>query len=218
MLTTSSVLEFDSGVSDCVLGGTYPDDCLYNLVTVTSGSWFAMDNNANSEIESGEKTPIQALAGIHIGSTSIATGSHSGPPDGSENPAFDVWEYFGNTGMDYVSSPITQTDDFGTTKYLDFSGWSVTWGGVPLIPMSAGAWNGNPEGKAVITCSTASCSASSTFTLDYSAIGVDAGYTGVQYALHLEGTVSAVPIPATAWLFGSGLLGLLGMARRRKST
>jgi len=29
--------------------------------------------------------------------------------------------------------------------------------------------------------------------------------------------VSAVPIPAAAWLFGSGLLGLVGMARRKKA-
>lgn len=28
-------------------------------------------------------------------------------------------------------------------------------------------------------------------------------------------TVSAVPVPATAWLFGSGLLGLIGVARRK---
>jgi hypothetical protein len=30
-------------------------------------------------------------------------------------------------------------------------------------------------------------------------------------------TVSQVPVPAAAWLFGSALLGLMGMARRRKS-
>lgn len=30
-------------------------------------------------------------------------------------------------------------------------------------------------------------------------------------------TVSAVPVPAAAWLFGSGLIGLIGVARRRKS-
>jgi hypothetical protein len=30
-------------------------------------------------------------------------------------------------------------------------------------------------------------------------------------------TVSAVPVPAAVWLFGSGLLGLIGMARRKES-
>ena len=29
--------------------------------------------------------------------------------------------------------------------------------------------------------------------------------------------VSAIPVPAAVWLFGSGLLGLVGVARRRKS-
>ena len=30
-------------------------------------------------------------------------------------------------------------------------------------------------------------------------------------------TVNAVPVPAAVWLFGSGLLGLVGMARRKKA-
>jgi hypothetical protein len=29
--------------------------------------------------------------------------------------------------------------------------------------------------------------------------------------------VSAVPVPAAVWLFGSGLLGLVGISRRKKS-
>ena len=32
-----------------------------------------------------------------------------------------------------------------------------------------------------------------------------------------SGDVSAVPVPAAVWLFGSGLLGLIGVARRKKS-
>lgn len=35
------------------------------------------------------------------------------------------------------------------------------------------------------------------------------------YASHLV-RVSAVPIPAAVWLFGSGLIGLIGVARRKK--
>ncbi len=30
------------------------------------------------------------------------------------------------------------------------------------------------------------------------------------------GDASAVPIPATVWLFGSGLIGLIGWARRKQ--
>jgi len=33
----------------------------------------------------------------------------------------------------------------------------------------------------------------------------------------LDGTVHVVPVPAAVWLFGSGLLGLVGIARRKKA-
>jgi len=37
------------------------------------------------------------------------------------------------------------------------------------------------------------------------------------YALAVRpGDVSAVPVPAALWLFGSGLIGLLGLARRKR--
>lgn len=37
------------------------------------------------------------------------------------------------------------------------------------------------------------------------------------YAYFTGAHVSAVPVPAAAWLFGSGLMGLIGIARRRKA-
>lgn len=36
------------------------------------------------------------------------------------------------------------------------------------------------------------------------------------WAVH-SGDVSAVPVPAAVWLFGSGLIGLIGIARRKKA-
>lgn len=37
-------------------------------------------------------------------------------------------------------------------------------------------------------------------------------------SMHVVSVVTTVPIPAAVWLFGSGLLGLLGVARRRKAS
>ena len=31
-------------------------------------------------------------------------------------------------------------------------------------------------------------------------------------------SVSAVPVPAAVWLFGSGLIGLIGFAKRKKGS
>ncbi len=39
-------------------------------------------------------------------------------------------------------------------------------------------------------------------------------FNSFDYSLNLTGAVSTVPVPAAVWLFTSGLLGLVGMARR----
>jgi hypothetical protein len=36
-------------------------------------------------------------------------------------------------------------------------------------------------------------------------------------SIHIDSYVSAIPVPAAVWLFGSGLLGLVGVARRKKA-
>lgn len=46
----------------------------------------------------------------------------------------------------------------------------------------------------------------------------DTQYGGFNFNFNLKGTMTVVPIPAAVWLFGSGLLGLLGMAGRKKKT
>ena len=45
------------------------------------------------------------------------------------------------------------------------------------------------------------------FIGDPSTIGTDPG---------ISGSIGIVPVPAAVWLFGSGLLGLVGIARRKK--
>jgi len=243
-LTTGSVLNFDAGTVICLAGGTAPSNCTYGASDV-QGSFFTMDANGDGTVQTGEKTPISANDGIIIGTSQAASGSHAGPADGSENPGIDnPWGFFKNTGMHQTTSPVTVVNDLGTVKDLDFSGWSVTWNGIPSINMGGGFQdcgttgdgicvdnNGNDIGGtydngtslATLTCSASSCSTSSTFTLSYAAVVPQAdasGFGGVPYTLTLVGHVdapAAVPVPAAAWLFGSGLMGLVGVARRRKA-
>ena len=42
-------------------------------------------------------------------------------------------------------------------------------------------------------------------------------FAGATPAFNGTGSLTAVPVPAAAWLMGSGLLGLVGVARRRKA-
>jgi len=64
----------------------------------------------------------------------------------------------------------------------------------------------------------------SNFTIDLTEIAPNglAGFVGTTslntaYTVDtLQINVSAVPVPAAVWLFGSGIIGLLGIARRRR--
>jgi hypothetical protein len=49
-------------------------------------------------------------------------------------------------------------------------------------------------------------------------VRIDFGPPATAIALYREAEMSAVPVPAAVWLFGAGLLGLIGFARRKKAT
>lgn len=48
--------------------------------------------------------------------------------------------------------------------------------------------------------------------------GVGYYYRDEHLAFDLEGTISPVPVPAAAWLFGSALLGFFGFSRKKANT
>jgi hypothetical protein len=43
------------------------------------------------------------------------------------------------------------------------------------------------------------------------------GQDNISYGIRVYGETSVVPVPAAVWLFGSGLLGLIGFTRKKKS-
>lgn len=152
---------------------------------------------------------------MHLGITQLASGSHSGIPNGSESPNIDnPWVLLGSTGMHSTTSPVTILSDDGAGNVtIDMSGWRMTWNYDAIIDLGSGDTTyGYPESTAVVTCAI-DCSYGDSYILDYAAkVGPGSTLTGLDYWLHLEGTI--VPIPSAVWLFGSGLLGLIGVARR----
>jgi hypothetical protein len=214
-LTSGATLSFTLGTKQvvaCIYGAVPPCLSMGHEITDIVGSYFAVDNGIGG-ITPNEKTAIGSYNGIVLGTTQLASGSHTGSIDGSESPNIDAaFEFFAAVGMHQSTSPITIAGGSGDGYTLDMSGWSWTWNGLTNVPLVQ-------IGNATVSCASgSSCSDTSSYTLDAAFHFNGANFTSAPYILHLEGTVaSAVPVPATLWLFGSGLAGLAGVARRRKS-
>jgi hypothetical protein len=117
-------------------------------------------------------------------------------------------------------------DDVDCTNTGCVSNGNTAWS-----TLTTGAASKSQSGGPTITINGAAVTAlgdiDSDGLADYSAILVSGGEIGTYWGgaagaaffevknIHLE-FISGVPIPATAWLFGSGLLGLASLARRKK--
>lgn len=184
-------------------------------VDVSNGSWFALNLNGNRRIEGTEKSVLaQGTDGIVIGMTSQPGAYHAGlPSSGDSNAVTAPWSYFDNTGSDYLVIPIT-----GGTNGVDMRGWHAAWLTISSLPLGSGAWDaGFLDGIGNFSWDGLY---GSSYTLDYRATipaNDPSGFGGLQYGLHLEGTVerASIPEPATLTLIGAGLLGM--QLRRRRA-
>lgn len=205
-LTGGETLNFVDGVSSCLAGGTFPN-CTYSASTV-SGSYFAFDGSGNGDFEEDERVAM----------TSAGTGFTLGSAQGAN--AIDLtWSFFGNDGW-HTTDTASGTPSVNVDGTIDMNGWNINWNGGD-IDMGHGA-------AATVACvsGTMTCADGEAFILDYTAIVPSGNFFGLGYALHLEGCVNglercdsvpSIPVPAAVWLFGSGLIGLIGLARRKKA-
>ena len=184
----SMMLSIDSGIPECIVGGTYPN-CDFGVVSVSGGSFFRLDGVQNTVISQG--------TGIVLGSTQSY--------DGLGSNITDVWSFFGKEGTNFSTESISAISD----TEIDMTGWRMAWDDTSEIDLGSGLF-------ASISCG--SCNVGDSYTLDYSTfipVNDSSGLGGLSYELHLEGVISSVvPVPAAVWLFGSGLIGLFGFSKK----
>lgn len=94
----------------------------------------------------------------------------------------------------------------GITENFETSGFGVS-----------GNSYGNPHEYIDFTSSSLDgLLASAVILSNFTSVGVYSNFSAIS-EIQLEGAPATVPVPAAVWLFGSGLLGLIGVARRKKS-
>ena len=116
--------------------------------------------------------------------------------------------YVGTNPISYqhgnaYDAPTADVDEFGNLT-VDMSSWEVMWNGTAFEQggIATGTYN----------------ALTGEYVLDWSSLIEGGAFSGVTGFWHLEGVISEtspVPVPAAVWLFGSGLIGLFGVARKK---
>ena len=119
------------------------------------------------------------------------------------------------TDGDVNSDALSDFIFFGqpvNTYYLD-TGPTVDLAGSDMAGFTA-FWNGTEFNQGADPAATVD-NGDGTLTLSWSSLIVGGPFDGFTGSWTMD--IQEVPVPAAVWLFGSGLLGLVGVARRRKA-
>jgi len=153
----------------------------------------------------------------------------------SEGTALSSFSFFGNptyVGLNPVSYQSGLSKSAPSLNLLggtcagnvcdievDLSAWEVYWNG-SVFEQGPRPDNSQPFTLASGTVNTVS----GDYVLDWSSQILGGPFNGVTAYWHLEGqllnatSVPPVPVPGAVWLFGSGLVGLIGISRKKKSS
>lgn len=166
------IIVFDPGVTECTISGT-PGSCLYDLQTVASGSYFALDLDRNGDFSTSERIALSAGpdGGIVVGML-------------QPSPGIDVpWELISLPGTHQTTTtPVSQNTDGS----LDFTGWEALWANT-IIPIIS------DNSAATVDCGGPSiCNVDSPYQIDYTGTTGGNSFPGFGYQLHLE-NIKTIP-------------------------
>jgi hypothetical protein len=181
-----------------------PDTFLY---TAMRGAGTTIAPATNGFLNFSEINTLGVGTGVGTGPIDPVTGLRGAPFHNSGNMIDRDWSFFSAWGAHYTNQVLEVTGT-GNTRNVDMTGWTMGWNGIS-IDLGAG-------GSAVIN-NNDSIWGNGNDTLDYAVVMSSEPFNGVPYAFHMVGSYNPVPLPAAVWLLGSGLIGLVGVARRRKA-
>lgn len=200
-------------------------------LTITGGDYSLGNGSKNTFINMDGTPGVGAFADLTIGGY-----------DGS-SPQSNTWTDWGIAYLEFDSNgPIVvmtaPEDDYTSSTAdpdnasfagisgditndivtLDLSSWSMWWSGTIT--------NEGPGDTCVTADFVTRCStplvinsydpSTGAFDATWNSVIVGAWCNGCLSNWHITGTVSAVPLPAAVWLFGSGLIALFAASRKRR--
>ena len=170
-----------------------------NAEAATTGLDFAggcpeMDNGVTALCDNGGNADMNNVAAILGVNTSLVS---------------EVIGGFNVTGIGFTDGDWSVTD----TSITHIAFKSATYFILGEVNALGGTWDNNDWDLTLVTCPDTICTAGPrAYTWD------DFTNNGGNIAaLSNVRAFSVVPVPAAVWLFGSGLLGLVGIARRKRA-
>ncbi len=141
-------------------------------------------------------------------------------PDGPTGPilAGDISGFNPDFGGSELPNPLMRVAGFGALSGpVTDSTLSIGMDNIPVSGFIDVLWVQPGDGRSIITTFNADGTFSSEFRNGLLDAPVLFTSSGSGTWSDFNAAPPAVPVPAAVWLFGSGLLGLVGVARRRRA-
>jgi hypothetical protein len=196
---TSSVTDNNTG------GGAVTGPSAINGANIVMGG-AGWTRTVTADLIAGDSMETIVCSNCLAGHVTMAGGSSNGIGTYTyTGSAIDMSGYTGlvfDWGADLAGAGVDIIVGDGT-----FTSTAASWSG---LAATGGSAPGNLVTQATMSINWGAVSSSAVTSLQFVV-------TGVQNMDSIIDNISAVPVPAAVWLFGSGLLGLVGIARRKKA-